>query len=194
MRNFVQNWFRIDTKMMRNFVQKKSFRAKPRNCCANQKSKDYLVAKVINGEANEDTYEKLCKFETALNKVILAFIEKALQYAGNPIELFTWCEKLENHLSNHVWQTIPSDGVKYMLLACITGEDRQEIALLQPTGDRIALDTHRTGEFFTELLKKFSKEKEGKGRKLEYNNRRQTRIKDPRRYYTDKLRLLFLLL
>ena len=22
MRNFVQNWFRIDTKMMRNFVQK----------------------------------------------------------------------------------------------------------------------------------------------------------------------------
>ena len=29
---FVQNWFRIDTKMMRNFVQNKSFRAKPRNC------------------------------------------------------------------------------------------------------------------------------------------------------------------
>ena len=24
-RNFVQNWFRIDTKMMRNFVQKKHF-------------------------------------------------------------------------------------------------------------------------------------------------------------------------
>ena len=77
-----------------------------------------------------------------------------------------------------------------MLLVCITGEDRQEIALLQPTGEGIAFDTHGTGEFFTELLKKFSKEKEGKGRKLEYNNRRQTRIKDPRRYYTDKLRLL----
>ena len=34
MRNFVQNCFRIDTKMTRNFVQKKSFRTKPRNCCA----------------------------------------------------------------------------------------------------------------------------------------------------------------
>ena len=30
--NFVQNWFRIDTKMMQNFVHKKSFRSKPRNC------------------------------------------------------------------------------------------------------------------------------------------------------------------
>ena len=36
MRNFVQHWFRIDTKMMRNFVQKKSFRAKPRNCSARE--------------------------------------------------------------------------------------------------------------------------------------------------------------
>ena len=34
--NFVQNWSRIDTKMMRNFVQKKSFRAKPRNCGARE--------------------------------------------------------------------------------------------------------------------------------------------------------------
>ena len=33
-RNFVQNWFHIDTKLMRNFVRKKSFRAKTRNCCA----------------------------------------------------------------------------------------------------------------------------------------------------------------
>ena len=39
MRNFVQNWFRIDTKMIRNFVQKKSFRKKnakllrKRICC-----------------------------------------------------------------------------------------------------------------------------------------------------------------
>ena len=36
MHNFVQHWFRIDTKMMRNFVQKKSFRAKPRNCSARE--------------------------------------------------------------------------------------------------------------------------------------------------------------
>ena len=36
MRNFVQAWFRIDAKMMRNFVQKMSFRAKMRNCCARE--------------------------------------------------------------------------------------------------------------------------------------------------------------
>ena len=36
MSNFVQIWFRIDTKIMRNFVQKKSFRAKTRNCWASE--------------------------------------------------------------------------------------------------------------------------------------------------------------
>ena len=46
-----------------------------------------------------------------------------------------------------------------MLLACITGGARQEIVLLQPTGEGIAFDAYRTGEFFTELLIKFSKEK-----------------------------------
>ena len=39
---------------------------KPKRIDAKQKSKDYLDAKVICGEANEDTYEKLGKFETAL--------------------------------------------------------------------------------------------------------------------------------
>ena len=44
-------------------------------------------------------------------------------------------------------------------------------------------------EFFTELLKKFSKEKDAEGRRQEYTARRQSRIRDIRRYYTDKLRL-----
>ena len=57
-----------------------------------------------------------------------------------------------------------------MLLICITGGARQEIVLLQPTG--LAFDTYRMGEFFNELLKKFSDEKEEEGRKLEYNSRR----------------------
>jgi len=33
LRYFVQNWFRIDTKMMRNFVHKKSFRARLVGSC-----------------------------------------------------------------------------------------------------------------------------------------------------------------
>ena len=64
-----------------------------------------VSAKVISGEVNEDTYEKLGKLETAL-------MEKAPQYVGNPKEVFTWCEKFENHLSNNGWQTIPSKGIK----------------------------------------------------------------------------------
>jgi hypothetical protein len=58
---------------------------------------------------------------------------------------------------------------------------------LQPIGEGLAFDTYGTGEFFTKLMKKFSKEKDEEGRKLENNSRRQTRNEDPRRYYTDKL-------
>ena len=36
MRNFLQNWIHIDTKMIRNIVQKKSFHAKSCNCCARE--------------------------------------------------------------------------------------------------------------------------------------------------------------
>ena len=60
----------------------------------NQKVKDFLDAKVISVDANEDTYEKLAKHETNLKKKILAFIEKPPKYAGNPKEVFSWCEKL----------------------------------------------------------------------------------------------------
>jgi len=34
------------------------------------------------------------------------------------------------------------------------GGARQEIVLLQPTGEGIVFDTYRTGEFLEELLKK----------------------------------------
>ena len=43
----------------------------------NPKIKEYLDIKVISGEANEDTYEKLGEFETALKKRVVAFIKKA---------------------------------------------------------------------------------------------------------------------
>ena len=46
---------------------------KPKITDPNQKSKDFLDAKVISGGANEETYEKLGRFETALQKRILAF-------------------------------------------------------------------------------------------------------------------------
>ena len=100
---------------------------KPKLAYANQKSKDFLDARVISRDANEDPYEKLGRFETALKKRILAFIEKALKYARNHKEMFS-CkgEKLEDHLSNHDWETIPNDAMKGMLLSCTTCGARQE--------------------------------------------------------------------
>ena len=94
---------------------------------------------------------------------------------------------VRNHLSNNGWQTIPNKGIKKCCWH-VSQEGLDRTVLLQPTGEGIAFDSYGTGEFFTELLKKFSKEKYEEGRKLEYNKRRQTRMEDPRRYYTDKLR------
>ena len=55
------------------------------------------------------------------------------------------------------------------------------IVLLQPTGAGIAFIYDRR-VFFTEMLKKFSQEKEEEGRKQEYIVRNQGRNEDPRKY------------
>ena len=48
------------------------------------RSNEFLDIKVRDGMANEDTWEKIGRFKTALNKRVLAFIEKAPRYAGYP--------------------------------------------------------------------------------------------------------------
>ena len=55
--------------------------------------------------------------------------------------------------------------------------------------DGLAFDNYEIGEFFQELLKEFTHEKDEEGRKMEYLQRRQARNEDARQYYTDKLRL-----
>ena len=67
------------------------------------------------------------------------------------------------------------------------GKAQSEIVLLRPDG--LALDSYKIVEFFQELLKKFTHEKDEEGRKMEYMARRQARNEDARHYYTDKLRL-----
>ena len=108
-------------------------------------------------------------------------------YDGNPGKVFDWCGKLEKHLSRFECETIPNDAIKRMLLDCITGKAQSEIVLLKPDG--LAFDNYEIGEFFQELLKKFTHEKDEEGRKMEYLHRRQVRNEDARQYYTDKLRL-----
>ena len=69
-------------------------------------------------------------------KKTLVFTEKDPQYARNPKEVFTWCEKLENHLSNHEGQTNKQTM-------------RGQIGvLLQPSREGLAFDTNGTEEFF----------------------------------------------
>ena len=74
-----------------------------------------------------------------------------------------------------------------MLLDCIMGKAQSEIVLLKPDG--LAFNSYKIGEFFRELLKIFTQEKDEEGRKMEYLTRRQARNEDARQYYTDKLRL-----
>ena len=101
--------------------------------------------------------------------------------------MFDLCGELEKHLSRFECETIPNDAIKKMLLDCITGKAQSEIVLLKPDG--LAFDNYEIGEFFQELLKKFTHEKDKEGRKMEYFHRRQARNEDARQYYTDKLRL-----
>ena len=58
--------------------------------------------------------------------------------------------------TRYEWETIPNTEIKQMLLDCVEGEARQEIVLLQPDGIR----QYEIGEFFQELLKKFTHEKD----------------------------------
>ena len=64
---YVQTWENNEKSESQNPIARvTAMLEKPKRIDAKQKSKDYLDAKVICGEANEDTYEKLGKFETAL--------------------------------------------------------------------------------------------------------------------------------
>ena len=74
-----------------------------------------------------------------------------------------------------------------MLLNCITGKAQSDIVLLKPDG--LAFNSYKIGEFFQELLKKFTHKKDKEGRKMEYLYRRQAINEDAPQYYTDKLRL-----
>ena len=58
-------------------------------------------------------------------------MESSPKYRENQKKVFKWYEKMENHFSNHKWETIPNEAMKRLLFACITGSARQEIGLLQ---------------------------------------------------------------
>ena len=59
--------------------------------------------------------------------------------------------------------------------------------LLQPDG--LAFDSYEIGEFFQELLKKFTHEKDEEVQKMKYMARKQSSNEDARKYYTNKLKL-----
>ena len=147
----------------------------------------YLRAEKAAGRGDRTTLRDLSKAEAEYKKRMLNFSCKAPTYDGNPAKVFDWCGELEKHLSRNECETIPNDIIKRMLLDCITGKAQSEIVLLKPDG--LAFDNYDIGEFFQELLKKFTHEKDEEGRKMEYMQRRQARNEDARQYYTDKLRL-----
>ena len=82
---------------------------------------------------------------------------------------------------------VPNRIIKKMLLDCIEGKSQSEIVLLSPDG--LGFENYEIGEFFQELLKKFTHEKDEEGRKMESMSQKQARNEDAWQYYTDKLRL-----
>jgi hypothetical protein len=147
----------------------------------------FLKAEKAAGRGDRMTLQDLSRAEAEYKKRLLDFSCRAPTYDGNPSKVFDWCGELEKHLSRFECETIPNDAIKRMLLDCITGKAQSEIELLKPDG--LALDNYEIGEFFQELLKKLTHEKDEEGRKMEYLHRRQARNEDARQYYTDKLRL-----
>ena len=147
----------------------------------------YLKTEKEAGRGDRQTMRDLSRAEAEYEKRMLDFSCKAPTYDGNPAKVFDWCGELEKHLSRYKCETIPNETIKRMLLDCIIGKAQSEIVLLKPDG--LAFDNYEIGEFFQELLKKFTHEKDEEGRKMEYLQRRQLRNEDARQYYTDKLRL-----
>ena len=147
----------------------------------------YLKAEKAAGRGDRQTLQDLSREEAEYKKRLLEFSCRAPTYDGNPSKVFDWCGKLKKHLSRFGCETISNDAIKRMLLDCITGKAQSEIVLLKP--DELAFDNYVIGQFFQELLKKFTHEKDEEGRKMEYLARRQDRNEDARQYYTDKLRL-----
>ena len=147
----------------------------------------YLKGEKTAGRGDRQTLRDLSKAEAEYKKRLLNFSCKAPTNDGNPAKVFDWCGESEKHLSRNECETIPNVATKRMLLDWKTGKAQSEIVLLKPDG--LAFDNYEIGEFFQELLNKFTHKKNEEGRKMEYLQRRQARNEDARQYYTDKLRL-----
>ncbi len=119
---------------------------------------NYLKAEKAAGRGDRQTLRDLSKAEAEYKKRMLDFSCKAPTYDGNPAKVFDWCGELEKHLSRNECETIPNEAIKRMLLDCIIGKAQSEIVLLKPDG--LAFDNYEIGEFFQELLKKFTHEKD----------------------------------
>ena len=125
---------------------------------------NYLKVEKAAGRGDRQTLRDLSRAEAEYKKRMLEFSCKAPTYDGNPAKVFDWCGELEKHLSRNECETIPNEAIKRMLLDCIIGKAQSEIVLLKPDG--LAFDNYKIGEFFQELLKKFTHEKDEEGRKI----------------------------
>ena len=66
----------------------------------------------------------------------------------NPEEVFKWCMKLETHLRNYEWETIPNEDIKKMLQSCINVPTRRQIIPFSPIG--LAFGRCKKGVFFSQ--------------------------------------------
>ena len=137
-----------------------------------------LKAEVAAGRATLYTYAKLSKAEAAFKKKLREFYPFAPPYNGNPNKVFNWYKEMEKHLSRYECEMIPITMVKMMLLDCIEGKAQSEVVFLKPVG--LPFENYEIGEFFQELLKKFTHENDKEGRKMKFMARKQAWKEDAR--------------
>ena len=109
-----------------------------------QQCMEQLQEAVETGRATKSMYNEMIEIE------VMSFAENAPKYNRSLEKKFEWCKKLE---------TISDYDVKRMLYFCITRPARKEKVPFHPIG--LALKNYGTGDFFTEMLKKFSQKNEG---------------------------------
>ena len=134
----------------------------------------YMKVEKAAGRGDRLTLRDLSRAKAEYKKRLLDFSWRALTYDGNPG--VGWYGELEKYLSRFECETIPNDAIKRMLTDCVMRKAQSEILLFKPDG--LAFDNYEIGEFFQELLKKFTHVKDEEGRTMEYLQRRQARNED----------------
>ena len=98
----------------------------------------------------------------------------------NPEEVFKWCMKLETHLRNYEWETIPNEDIKKMLQSCINVPTRRQIIPFPPLDQH--LEDVKKEFFFHRNVEQILTRKYEENQNHDLLDRKQERQEDNKGY------------